>query len=285
MIIDFHTHTFPEKISQKVVNNLAKESCTMPFTDGSMKGLLSSMKEAGIDYSVNLPVMTSPEQVEKINGSFIESREELFTKGIISFGGMHPDYEADKIRSELIRLKNGGIQGIKIHPAYQKYDLDHPKMMKIIAIASELDLIVVTHAGIDIGIYDHDYASVKHVLKLLKEIAPPKLVLAHMGGWGCWEDVERDLAGAPVYFDTAFSIGPITPLPGHDKCPYLEQNLSVEDFSRLAKKHGCDKILFATDSPWQEQKDVVSLVKQSSLSTAEKEMIFHQNATRLLELT
>lgn len=285
MIIDFHTHTFPEKISEKVVNNLAKESCTMPFTNGSANGLLASMNTAGIDYSVNLPVMTSPEQVEKINNSFIETRENLFQKGIIAFGGMHPDYETDKIRPELIRLKDAGIQGIKIHPAYQKYDLDHPKMMKIIDIASSLDMIVITHAGIDIGIYDHDYASVKHVLKVLKEIAPPKLVLAHMGGWGCWEDVEKDLAGAPVYFDTAFSIGEITPLPGCDKKPYLEYNLNVEDFSRLAKKHGCHKILFATDSPWQEQSDVVSLIAQSHLSTAEKEMIYNENAARLLGLS
>lgn len=282
MIIDFHTHTFPEKISEKVVNNLAKESCTKPFTNGSMSALLTSMKEAGIDYSVNLPVMTSPEQVEKINSSFLTTKEELFEKGIIAFGGMHPDYE--NIRDELTRLKNAGICGIKIHPAYQKYDLDHPKMMKIIDIASELDMIVITHAGIDIGIYDHDYASVKHVLKILKEIAPPRLVLAHMGGWGCWEDVEKDLAGAPVYFDTAFSIGAITPLPGCDKKPYLEYNLNVEDFGRLAKKHGCEKILFATDSPWQEQGDVIKLIEQCNFSDSEKEMIFEKNAVRLLGL-
>lgn len=280
MIIDFHTHTFPEKISEKVVNNLAQESCTKPFTNGSMGALLDSMKAAGIDYSVNLPVMTSPEQVEKINSSFIATKDELFEKGIIAFGGMHPDYE--NIREELTRLKNAGIQGIKIHPAYQKYDLDHPKMMKIIDIASELDMIIITHAGIDIGIYDHDYASVKHVLKIMKEIAPTKLVLAHMGGWSCWEVVERDLAGAPVYFDTAFSIGPITPLPDCHKKPYLDYNLSVEAFSRLAKKHGCDKILFATDSPWQEQSDVINLIEQSNLNDSEKEMILSKNATRLL---
>ncbi len=282
MIIDFHTHTFPEKISGKVVNNLAKESCTKPFTDGSVKDLLASMKEAGINYSVNLPVMTSPEQVEKINSTFIESKDELFQKGIIAFGGMHPDYEPSKMRAELTRLKNAGIQGIKIHPAYQKHGLDHPKMMMIVDIASELDLIVITHAGIDIGIYDHDYASVKHILKILKEIAPPKLILAHMGGWGCWEDVERDLAGAPVYFDTAFSIGKITPLPGYDKTPYLENNMSIEDFSRLAQKHGCDKIFFATDSPWQEQKDVIRLIEKSSLNSAEKEMIYAKNAAHLI---
>lgn len=283
MIIDVHTHTFPDKIAQKVVNSLAREACTKPFSDGSMAGLLEGMKRSGVDYSVNLPVMTSPEQVEKINGQFMEAREQLLQQGIICFGGMHPEYE--QVRQELTRLKNAGIQGIKLHPAYQKLDLNHPKMMKIIDIACDLDMIVITHAGIDIGIYDHDYASVKHVLQVLDEVHPTKLVLAHMGGWGCWEDVERNLAGAPVYFDTAFSIGPIEPLPGWEKAPISDHNLTVEDFARIARKHGTEKILFATDSPWQEQTDAVALVNEAPLTPEEKEQIFYQNASRLLNMT
>lgn len=283
MIIDVHTHTFPDKIARKVVNSLAREACSNPFSDGTMAGLLAGMKRGGVDYSVNLPVMTSPEQVEKINGQFIEAREQLMQQGIICFGGMHPEYE--QMRQELTKLKNSGIRGIKIHPAYQKLDLNHPKMMKIIELASELDLIVITHAGIDIGIYDHDYASVKHVLQVLKEVQPTKLVLAHMGGWGCWDDVERDLAGAPVYFDTAFSIGPIHPLPNWEKAPIAEHNLSVTDFARIARKHGTDKILFATDSPWQEQADAVALVNSAPLTESEKEQIFYRNATKILNMT
>lgn len=282
MIIDVHTHTFPDKIAQKVVNSLAKDACTKPFSDGSMAGLLAGMKRGGIDYSVNLPVMTSPAQVEKLNGQFIEAREQMMQQGIICFGGMHPEYEP--VRQELTRLKNAGIKGIKIHPAYQKLDLNHPKMMNIIDIASELDLIVITHAGIDIGIYDHDYASVKHVLQVLKEVQPTKLVLAHMGGWGCWEDVERDLAGAPVYFDTAFSLGPIEPLPDWEKAPIRDHNLTVEDFARIARKHGTDKILFATDSPWQEQADAVALVNSAPLTSEEKKQVFYQNAANLLNM-
>ncbi|MBQ7925170.1 MAG: amidohydrolase family protein [Lachnospiraceae bacterium] len=282
MIIDVHTHTFPDKIAQKVVNALAREACTSPFSDGTMAGLLEGMRHGKVDYSVNLPVMTSPEQVEKINGQFIETREQLLQQGIICFGGMHPEYE--QVRKELTRLKNAGMRGIKIHPAYQKLDLNHPKMMNIMAIASELDLIVITHAGIDIGIYDHDYASVKHVLQVLKEVQPTKLVLAHMGGWGCWEDVLRDLAGAPVYFDTAFSLGPIYPLPDWEKAPIADQNLSPEDFARIARKHGTDKILFATDSPWQEQAEAVALVNNAPLSSEEKEQIFYQNAAELLHI-
>ena len=35
------------------------------------------MKEADIDYSVNLPVMTKPSQVEKVNSSLIQQQEYL----------------------------------------------------------------------------------------------------------------------------------------------------------------------------------------------------------------
>ena len=280
MIIDFHTHTFPEKNSGKIVQKLGSISHTLPFTDGSVRELLTSMKEAGVDYSVNLPVMTTVDQVEKVNASLCEQREELFSQGIITFGGMHPDY--DNYKEELRRLKQSGVPGIKIHPAYQNVDFDDIRMMHIIDYASELGLIVLTHAGIDIGISDHNYCSVSHILKVIDQAHPPKLVLAHMGNWACWKDVERDLAGAPVWLDTAFAIGPITADLKQDEKPYLEENLSNEDFVRICRKHGMDRILFATDSPWQEQKDYIDRVRQSGLNEEELELVFSGNARKLL---
>ena len=282
MIIDFHTHTFPEKISAKTVQKLAGISHTMPFTNGSVPELISSMAEAKVDYSVNLPVMTSAEQVEKVNSSLTEQREQLLTQGIITFGGMHPDYE--NYKEELRLLKQTGIPGIKLHPAYQNVDFDDIRMMRIIDYASELGLIILTHAGIDIGLYHHNYCSVGHILKVVDQIHPTKLVLAHMGGWGCWEDVERDLAGAPVFLDTAFAIGPITPNPEQNDKPYLETNLSNEDFVRICRKHGIDKILFATDSPWQEQRDYIERVRQTGLTSSEQEAVLGENARKLLSL-
>ena len=77
------------------------------------------------------------------------------------------------------------------HLAYQNVDLDDIRMMRIIDEASSQGLITLVHAGIDIGIYDHNYSSVAQILKLLKEVAPEKLVLAHMGNWGCWKDVYK----------------------------------------------------------------------------------------------
>lgn len=280
MIIDFHTHTFPDAISEKVLAKLSRLSHTKYFTDGSVRGLTVSMKKASVDYSVNLPVMTSAEQVEKVNSALIAQKETLMEQGILTFGGMHPEYE--NFKNELIRLRQHHVPGIKIHPAYQNTDIDDSKMMRIIDFASEQGLIVLTHAGIDIGIYDRNYTSTRQILRIIDEIRPEKFVLAHMGNWGLWEDVERDLAGAPVWFDTAFAIGDITPDDAGSGTPYLSSNLKDEDFIRIVRKHGADKILFATDSPWEDQTDYVKRIESLPLSYKERQMIFGENAEKLL---
>ena len=280
MIIDFHTHTFPEKISSRVVKKLGTAAHIKAYTDGSMDNLVASMERAGVSYSVNLPVMTSPEQVEKINSSMIEDREALLARGIIAFGGLHPDY-AD-YKKEIRRLREHHIAGIKLHPAYQNINLDDIRMLRIIDCASEEGLIILTHAGMDIGIYDRNYCSVAHILKVIDEVHPEKFVLAHMGNWDRWQNVEEDLAGAPVWLDTAFSIGPIAKNPASDELPFEEMNLHDEDFVRLCRKHGTDRILFATDSPWQDQADYISRINAMDFRHAEKEQIFGENAVALL---
>ena len=103
MIIDFHTHTFPEKIAEKALTSLGKAASLIPFTKGTKEALLSSMAAAGVDYSVTLPVMTNPAQVEKINSGILSDLENASTPGLIPFGGMHPDYPDCK--KELKRLK------------------------------------------------------------------------------------------------------------------------------------------------------------------------------------
>lgn len=280
MIIDFHTHTFPEKVSSKIVDHLGKVAHIRPFTDGSIAGLRSSMASAQVNYSVNQPVMTSPDQVEKINSSMIVSNGNWRQHGVISFGGLHPDYE--NYKAELRRLRENHVPGIKLHPAYQNVDLDDLRMMRIIDYASEQGLIVLVHAGIDIGIYDHNYSSVAHILKVLDEVQPDKLVLAHMGNWGCWDEVERYLAGAPLWLDTAFSIGPITPNPKQNETPYTSI-LGDDVFIRLVRKHGPDKILFGTDSPWKDQRDYVERIEALALTDDEKRKIFSENAISLLQ--
>ena len=280
MIIDFHTHTFPDAVAVKVIDKLGVMSGIEPATDATVGGLAASMKKAGIDYSVNLPVMTSPGQVKSVNSKLMGQAEEMASRGVLTFGGLHPDYEDYK--KELKRLKDHGIKGIKLHPAYQSVELRDIRNKRIIAAASELDMIVLIHSGMDVGIYDKNYATVSQILELMKEVAPPKFVLAHLGNWAQWDDVERDLAGAPLWMDTAFTIGPVTPHHSATPGPYSHVTLTDEQFLRIARKHGINRILFATDSPWQDQSRYVKRFGELPLTAEERERIMYKNAVELL---
>ena len=44
MIIDFHTHIFPDRIAPRTIAKLEKIGKTRAFTDGTQNGLLASME-------------------------------------------------------------------------------------------------------------------------------------------------------------------------------------------------------------------------------------------------
>lgn len=282
MIVDFHTHTFPEKIADGVITKLQGMSCSKPYTRATNRALRESMEQAGIDYSVLLPVMTNSGQVEKLNNIAIETNAQAQATGLLSFGGMHPEYS--NYKQELARIQSMGIQGIKLHPAYQGLDLDDIRFLRIIDRASELGLAVLLHCGYDIGIPGRDYSSPDHVCTVMKEVRPDKLILAHMGGWRHWDEVEEKLVGLPVYLDTAFVLGKIEAPNGMQRDPDDCWMLSDEAFVRMVHKHGANRILFATDNPWSAQKRTLEHIRALPLTETEKTAILGENAKELLGL-
>ena len=84
MIIDFHTHTFPDSIAARAVDSLSKEAHIVPYTDGTVSGLLNSMDKGGIDMSVLLPVATASSQVESINDKALQDKLEKYREEMAS---------------------------------------------------------------------------------------------------------------------------------------------------------------------------------------------------------
>lgn len=266
MIIDFHTHIFPEKIAADTISLLAQRGGMNPFTYGKTQELLDSMEQAGVGCSVVLPVVTKPGQFKTVN-AFAEQLNREYRnpeRRILAFGGIHPD-TAD-YRQELDELVNRGFVGIKLHPDYQKMMIDDIRYMRIIEYAMERKLIVSVHAGVDVGLPNPVHCTPKAAKKVIRSIRPDRLILAHMGGWKMWDEVEEALVGEEVYFDTAVAFG------------YLEE----EQFVRILRNHGSDKILFATDSPWGGQKESVEALKKMELTREETECVLFKNASSLL---
>ncbi len=285
MIIDFHTHTFPDKIAARAIEKLSREAHIIPHREGTVLSLSESSEKAGIDLSVILPVATSPEQVEKINDAAFELNSYGYSDGpgaLLSFASIHPDYGDH--RKELIRIRDHGFKGIKIHPVYQNTDIDDIRFLRIISFAAEQDLIVVTHGGLDIGFPGRLESSPDKCKHVLDEIGDFKFVLAHMGGWKNWDMVRELLAGYNVWLDSSFSTGEIEPLTDgywDDKDKSL---LSSDEFMEMVRLFGADRILFGTDSPWSDQKKSMEFIRKLPLSDGEKEMVLGENARRLLGL-
>ena len=301
MVIDFHTHTFPDRIAAATIAKLSRTAHITPFSDGTKEGLLSSMRESGVDLSVILPIATSPQQTRKINDGAAENNARAACAGlnpggedsapckeggagripkVFSFGAVHPDNE--DYRSELARAAELGLKGIKVHPFYQDTDVDDIRYLRIFGRAAELGLVVVTHAGADIGYPGAVHCSPDMCRHVVREIGEFRFVLAHMGGWRCWEEVPEKLSGCGVYLDTAFSTGRISPLPDG----YWDgKDLSLMGGERVmeyVRAFGADHILFGTDSPWSPQKESREFIEKLPLTPEEQSLILGGNAVKLL---
>lgn len=261
-MIDFHTHIFPEKIAKGTLDFLQSRCKTAPHTNGMAEGLLASASEAGIDCSIVLPVVTNPSQFLSVNTFASQFRE----KPLLSFGGIHPD--SGSYKEDLRTIKSMGFRGIKIHPDYQETFINDIRYKRIISYATELGLIISVHAGFDPGYPDCVHCPPDFAAEVIDEVRPEKLVLAHMGGFLRWDEVEEHLVGRNLYLDTAVVFGII----------------KDEQFLRICRNHGTDRILFATDSPWASQKAFVDYFKGLDMPDKDKELILHENATKLLTL-
>ncbi|OPZ90885.1 MAG: Amidohydrolase [Firmicutes bacterium ADurb.Bin419] len=260
MVIDFHVHCFTDELAAKAVPKLEKCANITARLDGTVSSIKESMKKAGIDKSVVLSIATKPSQTEKINTWSSSIQDD----SIIAFGSIHPENENWK--DELLRLKEMGIKGIKLHPDYQQFFVDDEKMYPIYEFAGELGLIVLFHAGLDIGLPAPCHATPDRLRRVVDAFSGLKIVAAHMGGFSYWDEVEEYLLGTDIYLDTSYGLS------------FLDDKQA----RRIISNHGYRKILFATDSPWGDQSEEVERIREFSFEPHVEKAILGMNAKELL---
>lgn len=262
MIIDFHTHCFPDALAARVIPMLEAEADISTHLSGTVSDLVASMHAADIDYAVMLQIATKPAQNHTVNTWAIARNE----PGIIPFGSIHP--QSKDWKSELDRLTAAGIKGIKLHPEYQQFYVDDPAMFPLYEHLNKLGLIAVFHAGADIGIAPPVHSTPRHFSHILDRLPKGRTILAHMGGWKLWDDVESTLVGSHLIFDTSFCDGFIDP----------------EQMQRIILSHGADHFVLGSDSPWDNQSSAIASVRNLGLDDAAERAILGENAARLLGL-
>ncbi|HIU60416.1 MAG TPA: amidohydrolase family protein [Candidatus Stercoripulliclostridium merdigallinarum] len=262
-IIDFHTHIFPDALANRAMDSLKKNAKGeyMPVHDFTCKGLISAMNNFGIDISVVMPVATKPTHSDKN----MDWGLEIASDRVIPFAGLFPD---DNWKANVDRAVSLGYKGIKLHPEYQNFILDDPVMLKRYDYALNKGLIILFHAGYDPIGSDPLKSNPKMFKHLLRELRGGTIIAAHLGGQQQWQEVEDELAGEDIYFDTSMGT----------------EYYGKEQFKRILAAHGDDKILFATDSPWSDAGKEIANLNSWDIPAQSLEKIFHLNAEKLLKI-
>lgn len=262
MVIDFHVHCFNPKIAERALGVLAENFHGKPLTNGLVENTVERFDEWGVDRGVLLPIATKPTQQVILNNWCAEQDGGRF----ISFGSVHPD--APDLCEELDRIVSLGLHGVKLHPDYQGFMVDEDRLDAVYDEIEKRDLPMVLHAGFDVYSPKCIHCPPERALKMLKKHPNMKVVLAHLGGNDSWYQVWDILAGidGEVYFDTAFT--------GR----YCPDNM----MENIIRRHGADRILFASDCPWDDPSVIKEKIMRLGISDDDKEKIFSGNALRLL---
>ena len=260
-ILDAHTHIFPDDLVDRAMAALHEAYQAEPVRRPTVSGLLEEMAESGVSRSVIAPVSTKASQVPGINDWIIGLRGPR----LIPFCTLHPHCEG--LEEEVERVIAAGIRGVKLQPFFQGYDFEDPRAREMFEMVSGR-LVVLMHGGQEIVDIPHVIPAPEPLAKLKRDFPKLQLIVAHLGGYHMWDEVEEHLVGEDVYFDLSYTF-----------------NHAPDDLiQRICDRHGWERILFASDFPWQSQREALEGLRRLKLPEERLDRVLSCNLGALLQL-
>ena len=261
-IIDAHAHIYPNKIAEKATNAIGEfYDIKMEMPAGTPERLIEDGKRAGISKFVVHSCATKAVQVRSIN-EFVKKEIDLHDN-FIGFMTLHQDLSEEQIAEEVSWCIKNGFKGIKLHPDFQKFDIDGEDAKKIYRVVGDR-LPILFHTGDD----RYEFSKPYRLANVAKEFKDVNFIGAHFGGYRCWDDIDIYKGLDNVYYDTCSSLMFISP----------------EKAKEIIYKLGSEKFFFGTDFPmWDAVGELVRFNK-ISLTEKEREGIFAKNIKNLLKI-
>ena len=256
-IIDAHNHVWPDEVAERALGGNIPDMDV--FGDGKVSGLLQVKQEAGIDLSVCLAVANNAGQVESAN-RFIGG---LDRSHFIPFGTIHPDVSPEE---NLRHLRDNRVEGVKLHPVFQKFRLDDPALFEVLA-ALEGEFPTTIHVGAGGG---GDGSTCTPAMLRHIALTFPRLdvIACHFGGYHMLHEADESVIGLPVMLDTAWppSLAVLDPVEVRD----------------LIRRHGVERVVFSSDWPTASPKAEVEAIRALGLDDDETAAVLGGNIARVL---
>ena len=261
-IIDAHAHIYPEKIAAKATDTIGVfYDIKMEMPAGTAEQLIKDGGKAGITRYVVHSVATTAHQVRSIN-EFIRRECEAHPE-FIGFITLHQDLPEEEILAEIDFALENNLKGIKLHPDFQKFNIDDESAERFYR-AAEGKLPILLHMGDD----RYEFSKPARLAKMAKKYPKVNFIAAHFGGYRCWAEAPIYKGLDNVYFDTCSSL------------PFI----SAEKARELIDMFGADKFFFGTDFPMWDATGELERFNQIPLTDSEREMILSGNIKKLLNI-
>jgi uncharacterized protein len=278
MIIDFHTHLFPESIcSGRQCCCKSDPAFDMLYRSPTSRlvrvpELLAAMDENGVDQSVVFGFPWQDPELFKMHNDCIMEAVQKHPGRLIGFGCFDPS--SSTAAQEAERCLDAGLAGIGELAFYRSgiEDESLAQMAPVMAVCRERGRPVLIHTNEPVG---HNYPgktpnTLAQIYRLIERFSENTIVLAHWGGGLFFfnllkKEVKDRLKN--VYFDTAAS-------------PYLYDPAIYRIAIELV---GVEKILFGSDYPLIEPQRYFKELDSLQLSTEQRAHICGLNAAHLLK--
>jgi len=276
MIIDFHTHIFPETIRKNRNDFFEGEPAFSLLYDSKKSELAGAddivpvMREEGVDISVVFGFPWKNPDTAKMHNDYIIASVEKYPDQLKGFCCVDPAWNG--AAGEVDRCLAAGLSGVG-ELAFYTSGIDRNtihNLKPLMALCLEKKVPVLIHTNEPIG---HQYPgktpiTLLEIYNLAKHFPDNKLVLAHWGGGIFFymhlkKEVKDILKN--VYYDTAAS-------------PFL---YNKEIYRTAFSLTGKDKILFGSDYPLLKPSRYFQEIEDSGLPKEDQAGILGENAAML----
>ena len=259
-VIAMQTPIFPDKVARKATVATA-EYFNLPEPPnhyGTVDELAATLNGAGITYAMVFSAATTEHQVEHINRYILQETEQH--SQFIPCGTLHAGYEGYK--AELRWMREHGLYGVKIHPEFQHFALDDPRLFPMYEEMERSDMFLIAHMG-DPRV---NVSGPAHMVPVAETFPKLRCIAAHLGNWGDW-DIEkiRPMAKLPnIYTDISSSFN------------YTSDH---ESLYRILGEYDPAHVFFGSDYPiWCPKKELRRAMELKLPQSFLEDILFHNFA-------
>jgi len=221
-----------------------------PLARGAPAELVREMDRLGVARAIVF-ASTGLNSDERAGNDLVAAAVRAYPDRFIGFVYLNLNRDEDEIRREAERGFAIGLQGIKLHPAFQGYDTNGPKVELACAIASERRCLIV----------NHDWGSSERLLYLCRRYPSAGFITGHTSPAAA--HIARGLDNLYI-----------------GSCAFVSYG-SVEDFVERA---GAERILFGSDLSWAPIAWGLGPILYARIPLTDKRLILGGNLQRLLSL-